>query len=521
MHYQPILSFITAIFAMILTSCGDENNPAPSEQEAFLTINENLLNDGINYTDAADTKSFLVKSNRELTVTSSQPEWCIATIEPINNSEQATLTVEVKKNESTVERKATVTVTAADITRQISVTQAAKAEEQPEEPIKPDTPEVPVSEAVKFAQSMGMGWNLGNQMDAYNNNVASETAWGNGKATQALFDRLASAGIQTVRIPVTWLGHFGEAPDYTIDSAWLNRVAELVNYAEKAGLKAIINIHHDGADGKHWLDIKGAANDPAINERVKAQLKAMWTQIASKFSDKGEFLIFESLNEIHDGGWGWGDNRKDGGKQYRTLNDWNQTFVDAVRATGGNNSRRYLAVPSYCTNPDLALTGSFVLPSDPTPGRLMVSVHYYAPTEFSLEDKFSEWGHTGAAGKKATYGDEDAIKDTFSKLRDRFVSKGIPVYIGETGCVHRSSDRAEKFRKYYLEYVCKAAREYGMPAIYWDNGSRDAGRECSGLLDHATGNYLNNGKEIIDLMVKAATSDDPAYTLSTVYNSAP
>ena len=118
MHYQPILSFITAIFAMILTSCGDENNPAPSEQEAFLTINENLLNDGINYTYAADTKSFLVKSNRELTVTSSQPEWCIATIEPINNSEQATLTVEVKKNESTVERKATVTVTAADITRQ-------------------------------------------------------------------------------------------------------------------------------------------------------------------------------------------------------------------------------------------------------------------------------------------------------------------------------------------------------------------------------------------------------------------
>lgn len=127
MHYQPILSFITAIFAMILTSCGDENNPAPSEQEAFLTINENLLNDGINYTYAADTKSFLVKSNRELTVTSSQPEWCIATIEPINNSEQATLTVEVKKNESTVERKATVTVTAADITRQISVTQGGKS----------------------------------------------------------------------------------------------------------------------------------------------------------------------------------------------------------------------------------------------------------------------------------------------------------------------------------------------------------------------------------------------------------
>lgn len=521
MHYQPILSFITAIIAMILTSCGDENTPVPAEQEAFIEISEILLKDGMNFTSDNVSREISVKSNKDITVISGQPEWCTATAGKPNDEGYAIVTVEVKKNESSEERTTDLTISAGELRRQIKVTQAAKPEEQPEEPIKPETPEVPVSDAVKFAQSMGMGWNLGNQMDAYNNNVASETAWGNGKATQALFDRLAESGIQTVRIPVTWLGHFGEAPDYTIDSAWLNRVAELVNYAEKAGLKAIINIHHDGADGKYWLDIKGAANDATINERVKAQLKAMWSQIAQKFSDKGEFLIFESLNEIHDGGWGWGDNRKDGGKQYRTLNEWNQAFVDAVRATGGNNATRYLAVPSYCTNPDLAILSSFVLPSDPTPGRLMVSVHYYTPTEFSLEDKFSEWGHTANDANKAQYGDEQTVKDTFGKLRDKFVNKGIPVYIGETGCVHRSSARAEKFRKYYLEYVCKAAREYGMPAIYWDNGSRDAGRECSGLLDHANGNYLNNGKEIIEIMVKAATCDDPEYTLTSVYNSAP
>lgn len=506
---------------MMFTSCSEDDAPASSPDQPYIEIAQQLLENGVAFNSEASVKQLVVTSNCELSVSTVNPEWCKATVDKPNASGQSTITVETTANDSDTERKSSIEITGGGLSRQISVTQAAKPEEKPDEPQKPDTPEIPVSEAVKFAQSMGMGWNLGNQMDAYNNNVASETAWGNGKATQALFDRLAETGIQTVRIPVTWLGHIGDAPDHTIDAAWLDRVAQLVNYAEKAGLKAIVNIHHDGADGKHWLDIKGAANDPSINERVKAQLAAMWTQIAQKFSDKGEFLIFESLNEIHDGGWGWGDNRKDGGKQYRTLNEWNQTFVDAVRATGGNNATRYLGVPSYCTNPELALLSSFVLPSDPTPGRLMVSVHYYTPTEFSLEDKFSEWGHTGATGKKATYGDEDAANDIFNKLKNKFVSKGIPVYIGETGCVHRSSERAEKFRKYYLEYICKAAREYGMSAIYWDNGSRDAGRECSGLIDHANGNYINNGKEILEIMVKAATNDDPDYTLSTVYNSAP
>ena len=170
---------------------------------------------------------------------------------------------------------------------------------------------------------------------------------GNQPTTQALFDQLAASGITSVRIPVTWLGHVGEAPDYTIEADYLNRVAEVVGYAENAGLNAIINIHHDGADSQYWLDIKDAATDDAVNEAVKAQLKAMWTQIAERFRDKGNFLVFEAMNEIHDGAWGWGDNRTDGGKQYAVLNEWNQVFVDAVRATGGNNTERYLGVPGY------------------------------------------------------------------------------------------------------------------------------------------------------------------------------
>lgn len=143
---------------------------------------------------------------------------------------------------------------------------------------------------------------------------------------------------------------------------------------KNAGLNAIVNIHHDGADSEYWLSIKDAAQDETKNTAIKTELKAVWTQIAERFKDKGNFLAFESMNEIHDGGWGWGDNRNDGGKQYSILNDWNQVFVDAVRAVGGGNSNRFLGVPGYCTN--VALTVSnFKLPTDKVQNRLMVSVH--------------------------------------------------------------------------------------------------------------------------------------------------
>ena len=370
------------------------------------------------------------------------------------------------------------------------------------------------------AKSLGLGWNLGNQLDAHNSGVANETAWGNQKTTQALFDKLAAAGITTVRIPVTWMGHIGDAPGYEIEKAWMDRVAEVVGYAENAGLNAIVNIHHDGADSEYWLSIKDAAQDETKNTAIKTELKAVWTQIAERFKDKGNFLAFESMNEIHDGGWGWGDNRNDGGKQYSILNDWNQVFVDAVRAVGGGNSNRFLGVPGYCTN--VALTVSnFKLPTDKVQNRLMVSVHFYDPNEYTLDAKYSEWGHTGAADKKANWGDEDNVKDVFNSLKTTYIDKGIPVYIGEMGCVSRTTDRAESFRKYYLEYVCKAAKEYGLAPVYWDNGGTGSGKEESGLFNHATGDYLNNAAEIVEVMKKAIFTEDTSYTLQSVYDNAP
>jgi endoglucanase len=353
--------------------------------------------------------------------------------------------------------------------------------------------------AQKQTFHLGLGWNLGNQMDAYVNGVANETCWGNGKATQQTFDCLKSMGFSTVRIPVTWLGHIGSAPDYKIEDAWLDRVVQLVGYAETAGLNAVINIHHDGGSSQHWLDVKEAAKDEAVNQKIKDQLHAMWTQIALRFKKKGNFLMFESMNEIHDGKWGYGDNLADGGRQHEIVNEWNQVFVDAVRATGGKNKQRYLGVPGYCTNINLTLK-HFRFPKDKAKDRLVLSVHYYDPHLFTLENQWNEWGYQ-APQNKGQRTDENHVDSIFQLLKTTYVDKGIPVYIGEFGCTRRADAAQEHYREYYLNYVCRSAARNGLSLIYWDNGSRGAGRECSGIIDHATGAPIGNGAAIVKVMM--------------------
>ena len=364
---------------------------------------------------------------------------------------------------------------------------------------------------------MGMGWNLGNQFDANNNGISSETAWGQPKATQATFDKVAAAGIKTVRIPVTWMGHIGAAPDYKIEDAWLDRIAEVVGYAENAKLNAIINIHHDGSNSQNWLNIKGCATNAALQKKTVEQVSAMWKQIAEKFKDKGHFLMFELFNEIQDGGWGWGDNRKDGGKQYAAYNEWLQASVDAIRATGGKNTDRWLGIPAYNTNTDLS--EFLVLPDDPA-HKLMVSIHYYAPYEYTLEYQHQEWGHTADKSKTTNYGQEADCQNEMKKLYNRFTSKGIPVYIGEMGNVNRLSESGEKFRKYYFEYVAKCIHDNYMPAILWDNGAPNAGRECHGYFNHGNGEWQNDySEQMIKVLVKAMTTEDASYTLQSVYDA--
>ena len=521
------LYMMLAVLPLLFAACGVKDEPGTDpEPEAPAAIT--LSRDVFEAAQPGETLSLTVQAPARPSV-AGLPDW-IRLTDGTYNHFSITFGLVVAANESYASRSATMTVScagAASVT--FSVTQEGK-------PALPE-PEPGTGTAWEMAEKLGLGWNLGNQFDGlYNGSWAGdkegypdETVWQGGdafKATRATFDGVKAAGFTSVRIPVSWLRMIGPAPEYKIDEKWMNRVYEVVGYAHAAGLNVIINTHHDenhGADNDYqWLDIKHAVDNSALNTAIKAKIKAVWTQIAQKFSDCGEWLVMEGFNEINDGGWGWSDDfRKDPTRQCNILNEWNQVFVDAVRATGGNNATRWLGISTYAANPSYAVYAK--MPTDAA-GRLMLSVHFYDPSDYTIgEAQYSDWGHTGSPGKKASYGDEDHVREIFGTLCEQYVKKDVPVYLGEFGCSMRakSDTRAWAFYLYYMEYVVKAAKTYGLPCFVWDNGGTDVGQEQHGYIHHGTGAYLGSGADVVAVMRKAWQNDNAAYTLQSVYDSAP
>ncbi|MDR2593618.1 MAG: glycoside hydrolase family 5 protein [Fibromonadaceae bacterium] len=338
-----------------------------------------------------------------------------------------------------------------------------------------------------------LGWNLGNTLDAVdrktnkNDWVATEGLWEWGRgvpeATQALFNGVKASGFDIVRIPVTWIGHIGASPNYTVSEARLQRVSQVVDYAKTAGIKAvIINIHHDGnytqPDKGTWgfVDLKGAENDASKKTAIQDELGKVWTQIANYFKNYGDYLIFETLNEVHQGNWGTVANTDAYRKQQDILFDWNGAALSAIRATGGNNATRFVAVPGLgSTEPETVINAhnrGKLLPSDGTNGtsKLIVSVHYYHPWQYTVADvngtdKTDEWkqperGHPASA---------------MGSLKSTFVDNGIAVYAGEWGAPTnvRSGSNDNNIKATHREYIktvaAKAVENCVVP-IYWDDG---------------------------------------------------
>lgn len=371
-----------------------------------------------------------------------------------------------------------------------------------------DTAQAPAGEwpdAAALVGGLRLGWNLGNSLDVPD----SETAWGNPPVNQALLDGVKAAGFDTVRIPVTWALRMGPGPDYAIDPAFLDRVGEVVGYVHAAGMTAIVNLHHDGADAwtptgptsPEWITL----NDPdgnvtdQNNAAVETRFVAVWQQIATHFEGHGSDLLFESMNEIHDG---YGPPMD----VYLTIvNELNQAFVDTVRATGGNNLERCLVVPGYNTNIEHTIAG-FVLPTDPTPNRLILSVHFYDPWTFTINAEKS-WG----AGYPDIddWGQESHVVEQFDSLLREYVSQGLPVLVGEYGASRNPAYEAN--RRYYMEYVTKVMVDRGILPIYWDNGGTLDMGDNFGLFSRTDGAVA--APEIVAAMVKAATQD---YDLSAV-----
>jgi endoglucanase len=362
--------------------------------------------------------------------------------------------------------------------------------------------------ASQIVADLGAGWNLGNQMEANANGVPSETAWGQPTITQALIDKVKAAGFKSIRIPISYLRNIGSAPNYTINSGWLNRIQEVVNYAYNRGLYVMINMHGDGYKtiGGSWLIC-----DSSDQTTIRARYQKVWQQVAARFQNYDQHLIFESMNEEFDGQYG-----RPTQPCYSNINAYNQTFVDSVRKTGGNNSSRWLLVPGWNTNIDYT-TGNygFTLPTDqfrsPTipsgEQRIMISVHYYDPWDFTGTESgtITQWGR-GATNpsRRSSWGQEDYLDGQLKKTRDSFVAKGYPVVVGEYGSIDKSqSDSSNnRYRADYARAVVATAKKYGAATVYWDNGA--TGQYGFGLFNRRT--YAVTQQGIINAIMSGVAS---------------
>ena len=328
----------------------------------------------------------------------------------------------------------------------------------------------------QITEAMGVGYNLGNSLEANSGGTPNETAWGNPVLSKEFVLAAKAAGFQSIRIPVSYLSKIDDNNGYKIDSAWLDHVQEVVDYCVQNNMYAIVNMHGDGYTTVSGSWLLCASSDQT---KIKVKYKACWEQIADRFKNYDEHLIFESMNEEFDGTYGTPNKTA-----YNNINDYNQIFVDTVRQTGGNNDRRWLLIPGWNTNINYTADNyGFVLPtdqylsSDIASGekRIMISVHYYDPWDFcgtESADK-TQWGSEATNQSKVpTWGDESYMASQFKKMNDKFVSQGYGVIIGEFGAINKANydSRNKACRADYYQKVCYYAKQYELVPVAWDNG---------------------------------------------------
>lgn len=338
--------------------------------------------------------------------------------------------------------------------------------------------------SVQLATLMSPGWNLGNSLEA----IGGETAWGNPPASQALFNSVKAAGFKTVRLPLSW-SQYADA-NYNISASWMARVKEVVDAARSAGLYVMINVHWDGG----WLQPTYARQSAA-----NARLAKFWTQIGTTFKYYDDFLLFAGTNEVLvDGVYSAPTS-----ENIAVQNGFNQTFVNTVRATGGNNATRHLIVQGYNTNIDYTVATNTV-PTDSVANRLMMEVHEYSPYNFTLNTDSAIWQWGAIATNPAateTWANEAYIDGQFQKMKTRFIDQGVAVILGEYAASLRTEyDAPGKYRQYWDQYLTRSAYQHGMVPVYWDNGPTT--NHASGLFNRSTGAQVY--PSVISAIVNAA-----------------
>lgn len=325
------------------------------------------------------------------------------------------------------------------------------------------------SNAVQLAAKIKLGWNIGNTLEA----PGGETGWGNPAITEDYIKAVKQQGFNAIRLPCAWSwGHLSNQATAQIDPNWLKRVKEIVGYCVNNDMYVLLNIHWDGG----WLE----NNVTQIKQdSVNAKQKALWEQIATTMRDFDEHLMFASANEPS----------TDNAAAMAVLSTYHQTFVNAVRSTGGKNAYRVLVVQGPSTDIDKTNDLMTALPKDPIPDRMMVEVHYYSPFQFCLMDGDASWGkmfyYWGAGHhstiepeRNATFGEESDVNTAFNKMKMKFADKSIPVLLGEYGAYRRDNTAHVPLDlathndavDYWITYITKQAKANGILPFFWDTG---------------------------------------------------
>ncbi|MFI0430245.1 cellulase family glycosylhydrolase [Mariniflexile sp. HMF6888] len=471
-HFYQILLLLCVIVTSVSCSSSDEG------EDPTLTVSVTE----VSFEPDGGTSDVSLTTNGTWTVSNPATSWL-----QINNtsggSGTATITLTSGINGSGLTRSATLTVSSSNgQARRITVTQTGNLYPSYNLSPKPADATGMNSTAIELAAKVTLGINIGNTMEAFRTDgdvvISDETAWGNPKITEGYIQFLKATGFNAVRIPCSWVqGNLSDESTMKIDPTWLNRVKEVVGWCVNNDMYVLLNIHWDGG----WLDHN---INNAKKEVTNAKQKALWEQIATTMIDFDEHLMFAGANEPP----------ADDAQEMAVLNSYYETFIKAVRSTGGRNSYRTLVVPGPGTNASLSYDLMNTLPYDPVPNRLMLEVHEYTPSQFCFLDEVVSWGspvfYWGAGNHStiepeanATYGEEDAILDSFRKLKERFIDKGVPVLLGEYAAMRRDrnyngvnylpKDMAmhNKSVDYWNTFVTKQCKINGVIPFYWEVGN--------------------------------------------------
>ncbi len=481
--FGAMLLLLTA--ALSFQACSDVENP--TVDTGLRTGNAtkiNLYRDTVALTDlnfsiGKNTAIVGIEADGDWTAEVADESWCRLAVHAGNGytNKYSYTKIEVDKNEGQA-RSTTLTVRSGNLSKVVTINQNGTGTD----------PNDPFMSAFTFVEKLKIGYNLGNTLDSNpygswwnpegKTPIDFETQWGQPQTTPEIVQAIADKGFNVIRVPVTW-GIHCDADD-NIKAEWMDRVQQVVDMVLNTGCYCIINVMHDtGASENRWL-----VADLENYETISARYKKIWTQIANRFKGYDDRLVFESFNEILSKNNEWGD--PGDASCYEAVNKLLQDFVDAVRATGGNNTYRNLMVNPYSAGSTPAKLAGMQIPTDVHPNHILASIHCYDPYWFCNDTDVKEDQQWYIYMFDASVQQE--IDDVFARVEKRFSGElGVPYIFGEFGAIGTHAGMTERVK--YAQYMKQKFAQYNTTGLWW-----------MGLLDRKAMNWYE--PEIADVLVK-------------------